>query len=81
MAESPLFIFLKGEFTMKNNDKKNAAEAKKMPKSKSKAENRAKNTTNYGPDSHRKFCARCYAQNGKRCPATNSARTSKTCDL
>lgn len=61
---------------MKNNN--NTTENKKTAKT--KAENRPKNTTNYAPDSHRKFCLRCYTRNG-RCPATGTLRVSKTCDL
>lgn len=62
---------------MKSN--KNATENKKTAKT--KAENRPKNTTNYAPDSHRKFCLRCYAKNGGRCPATGRIAMSRTCDL
>ena len=64
---------------MKSN--KNATENKKAVKSKSKVENRPKNTTNYAPDSHKKFCVRCYTYHGDRCPATGTRRPSKTCDL
>lgn len=49
--------------------------------SKKKTEERPKNTTNYAPDDHKKFCARCYARHGKTCPATKSMARSSACNL
>ena len=40
-----------------------------------------KKTTNYAPDSHRKFCTRCYKHNGEICPSTGRTGKSKTCQL
>lgn len=39
-----------------------------------------KKTTNYAPDSHSKFCNRCYVHNAG-CPLTGKSHKSKTCNV
>ena len=39
-----------------------------------------KGTTNFAPDSHKKFCERCYEYN-KMCPATGKATKSSSCNV
>lgn len=41
-----------------------------------------KTTTNYPPDSHAKFCERCFRRyNNGICPANGKAYPSKKCSL
>lgn len=39
-----------------------------------------RNTTNYAPDSHKKFCERCYKHNGV-CPMTGNKSRSTKCNV
>lgn len=43
-------------------------------------ENTKKSTFNYGPDSHKKFCERCYKHNGK-CVMTGTKFKSEHCSV
>lgn len=46
-----------------------------------KTESPKKTTFNYAPDSHKKFCERCYKHNGNGCPSTGKKHKSSTCQL
>lgn len=38
-------------------------------------------TTNYGPDTHSKFCRRCIEHNKLRCPMTGKPWPTKSCNV
>lgn len=38
-------------------------------------------TTNYGMDSHKYFCKRCFKHHESVCPITNTNAVSKSCNM